>query len=125
LEVTDEVRTLHITADIFDSFFRHLGALLHDDQIVLEHQFWALVAQCVRRYQADYPALNERFTRFDLLAPTYKRLCLNRLQLNNARQMLELNAPVDSFQYGTDLTNPLVPVSPRSVDEPRAPEPTL
>ncbi|MEM6787809.1 MAG: IucA/IucC family protein [Myxococcota bacterium] len=107
LECSDDVRLLHLTADVFDSFFRHLGALLEADGIITTGGFWGLVGDTIRRYQSQHPELSARFARFDLFRPKWQRLCLNRLQLKNARQMLELSAPVASFQYGTDLDNPL------------------
>jgi hypothetical protein len=44
-----------------------------------------------------------------LFAPTFSRNCLNRLQLRNNRQMVDLNAaePVDSLQMIGTLQNPI------------------
>jgi siderophore synthetase component len=109
LTVPEEVMTLVIFTDVFDCVFRFLVRILHEHLGFAETRFWALVAECILNYQRSQPDLAERFRRWDLFAPTFIRNCLNRLQLANNRQMVDLNAaePVDSLKFAGTLENPI------------------
>ncbi|HEV2781565.1 MAG TPA: IucA/IucC family protein [Actinophytocola sp.] len=78
---------------------RHLG--------VGEDEFWALVREPITAYRRRFPELAERFAWFDLLAPTFGRVALNREQLlgGGFHDRSERDAEFD-VMYGT-LTNPL------------------
>ena len=69
--------------------------------------FWAVVRDCAHHYQASTPELAERFARYDLFAPTFALSCLNRLQLRDNRQMVDLTDPAGSLQLHGELANPL------------------
>jgi siderophore synthetase component len=103
--------TLGIFTDVFDCVFRFLVQILHEHAHYPQARFWRSVADCIRTYQAEQPQLAAKFRRYDLFAPTFARNCLNRLQLRNNRQMIDLNAaePVDSLQMIGVLQNPLAP----------------
>ena len=75
--------------------------------------FWAGVAGCVRDYQASMPELADRFRRYDLFTPRFGRSCLNRLQLRNTRQMVDLDDPdpAAGLQFAGTLANPLASAS--------------
>jgi len=109
LRVPEEVMTLGIFTDVFDCVFRFLTPILQEQAGYPEQRFWALVAECIHEYQREHPALAAKFRRYDLFAPTFIRNCLNRLQLRNNRQMVDLNAPdpVDSLQMVGVLQNPI------------------
>ncbi|MCG8388904.1 MAG: hypothetical protein MJA30_25350, partial [Cytophagales bacterium] len=47
--------------------------------------------------------------RYDLFAPEFTLSCLNRLQLRNHKQMLDLADPVGSLQFAGTLKNPIAP----------------
>ncbi|MEM6532143.1 MAG: IucA/IucC family siderophore biosynthesis protein [Myxococcota bacterium] len=111
LEVDDTVRTSHILADVFDSFLRFLADVFDREQQLTAEHFWQTVRECVQRYQADHPELDSRFARFDLFVPSFERLCLNRMQLKNNVQMLNLADPVASFQFADALDNPIADVA--------------
>ncbi|MFI7006945.1 IucA/IucC family protein [Streptomyces sp. NPDC050145] len=106
-EVPDDMKLLSIFTDVFDCFFRFLAANLVTDGVLDEDTFWAAVAECVREYQESTPQLAEKFARFDLFAPTFALSCLNRLQLRNNEQMVDLADPSGALQLVGDLANPI------------------
>lgn len=105
--VPEALRTLSIFTDVFDGFFRYLAQILARDAGYDEARFWARVASSVRRYRAEHPELADRMARFDLFAPTFAHSCLNRLQLRNNQQMVDLSDPAGSLQLAGSLTNPI------------------
>lgn len=103
----DALKTDYIFTDIFDGFFRHLSAVLEDQGLMKEQEFWALVAEVTKAYQAEHPQNFDKYQRYDLFRPVMVRNCFNRLQLRNNRQMLDLLDPEKSFRFGTPMANPL------------------
>lgn len=114
LRVPEEVMTLAIFTDVFDGVFRFLAQILNDHVQYPEERFWRVMAQTIRSYESEHPALASEFRRHDLFAPTFPRNCLNRLQLRNHRMMVDLNAvdPVDSLQFAGTLANPIAGLAP-------------
>ncbi|MFE6890385.1 IucA/IucC family protein [Streptomyces sp. NPDC057694] len=106
-DVPDDMKLLSIFTDVFDCFFRFLAANLVTDGVVDEDTFWAAVADCVRDYQASAPQLADKFARFDMFAPSFALSCLNRLQLRNNEQMVDLADPSGALQLVGDLDNPI------------------
>ncbi|MYT71455.1 MULTISPECIES: IucA/IucC family siderophore biosynthesis protein [unclassified Streptomyces] len=106
-DVPDDMKLLSIFTDVFDCFFRFLAANLVGDGVVDEDTFWAAVADCVRDYQASAPQLADKFDRFDMFAPSFALSCLNRLQLRNNEQMVDLSDPSGALQLVGDLDNPI------------------
>lgn len=96
-----------IFTDVFDCFFRYLSATLHETNTLHEDRFWSLVAECIRTYQAEHREYADKYQRYDFFADRFVRNCLNRLQLINNQQMLDLLNPEDSLQYIGELENPL------------------
>ncbi len=66
---------------LFVCHFRYLAPLCHEHLGVGEDEFWALAGDEVLRYQKRFPELADRFSRFDVLAPDFARVCLNRERL--------------------------------------------
>ena len=62
------------------------------------------MADCVRDYEASVPHLAGRY---DLFTETFALSCLNRLQLRDSRQMVDLQDPAGSLQLVGTLDNPL------------------
>lgn len=61
---------------------RYLAELLEDELGYRERDFWAAARAALDGYQQRFaPALEERFALFDLDAPTFVKLCLNRVRL--------------------------------------------
>ncbi|MGI5244088.1 IucA/IucC family protein [Dactylosporangium sp. CA-139066] len=108
-EVPEPIRLLSIFTDVFDGFFRYLSATLAAAGVLEEEAFWRTVAGCAADYRASVPALAGRFERYDLFAPTFALSCLNRLQLRNNRQMVDLADPSAALQLVGTLPNPLAP----------------
>ncbi|GAA1896054.1 desferrioxamine E synthetase DesD [Streptomyces sodiiphilus] len=105
--VPDEIKPLSLFTDVFDCFFRFLGATLDEAGVLAEDDFWATVAGCVRDYQRSAPHLADRFDRYDLFAETFPLSCLNRLQLRNNRQMVDLQDPTSAIRLAGSLENPI------------------
>ncbi|WP_199040357.1 IucA/IucC family protein [Glycomyces salinus] len=106
-EVPDDVRTLSILTDVVDCFLRFLSALLHTDGVLDESEFWRIAAAAVKDYQAAHPELGAEFDRFPLFADSFTLSCLNRLQLKNNQQMVNLENQEESLIYAGKLDNPL------------------
>lgn len=109
--VPEDEKVLCVFADVFDSFLRHLNAILATEGIGDEETFWRTVAECVSAYTESVPHLADRH---DLFAPEFALSCLNRLQLRNNQQMVDLADPSAALQFVGTLANPLAPYAPRS-----------
>ncbi|MFF2845616.1 IucA/IucC family protein [Streptomyces sp. NPDC058001] len=107
VEVPDDKKLLSIFTDVFDCFFRFLSAQLAVAGVMTEETFWRTVARCVSDYQDARPELADRFKQYDLFAPEFELSCLNRLQLRDNRQMVDLADPSGALQFAGTLTNPL------------------
>lgn len=98
-----EVQSLSILTDVVDGVLRFVAEILDDDGVLAEGTFWSLVADCVREHALDHP----RAARLDLLRPAFEHSCLNRLQLRNTLQMVDLADPAGSLIVAGRLENPL------------------
>lgn len=107
VEVPEDKKLLSIFTDVFDCFFRFLAANLAADGVLTEDAFWETVAEITREYQKANPQLAEKFERYDMFAPDFALSCLNRLQLRNNRQMVDLADPSGALQLVGRLENPL------------------
>ena len=113
--VPEDVRTLSIFTDLFDLIFRYVAPILARDCGYDEYRFWQRVAACITRYQNTHPEYRDKYASYDLFAPDFTRSCLNRLQLANNRQMLDLADPTASLQFHGRLTNPIGPGAHESI----------
>lgn len=107
VEVPEELKVLSIFTDLFDCIFRFMAAILDEQGGFPESRFWQLVAECVHDYQGAHPQLADKFHRHDLFAPEFTRSCLNRLQLANNQQMIDLADPAGNLQFHGTLINPI------------------
>ncbi|WP_345701887.1 IucA/IucC family siderophore biosynthesis protein [Kitasatospora terrestris] len=107
--VPDELKLLSVFTDVFDCFFRYLSALLDEAGVLDEEAFWRTVAACAADYRDSVPHLAEKFERFDLFAAEFPLSCLNRLQLRDNRQMVDLADPSAALQLVGTLRNPIAP----------------
>ncbi|MGW3631818.1 IucA/IucC family protein [Streptomyces sp. NPDC005122] len=107
VEVPEDTKLLSIFTDVFDCFFRFLAANLADEGILDEDVFWRTVAESVREYQDATPELADKFAQYDLFAPEFALSCLNRLQLRDNRQMVDLTDPSGALQLVGTLRNPI------------------
>ena len=107
VKVPEDYKILGIFIDIFDGVFRHMSDILQSNGCCNEQVFWALVALSVKRYQQENSALAEKFRRYDFFADRFKHSCLNRLQLKNNLQMVNLSDPAGGLTIADDLANPV------------------
>ncbi|MGY0059130.1 IucA/IucC family protein [Streptomyces sp. LZ34] len=107
VEVPEDKKLLSIFTDVFDCFLRFLSGILVTDGLLEEETFWRTVAECISDYQASVPELAEKFERYDMFAPDFALSCLNRLQLRNNQQMLDLQDPAGALQLIGTLENPI------------------
>ncbi|KOX04914.1 IucA/IucC family protein [Micromonospora sp. NRRL B-16802] len=107
VEVPDDTKLLTIFTDVIDCFLRHLNAVLVEAGVLPEGDFWRTVAACASDYFDTVPHLAERVRHYDLFAPEFTLSCLNRLQLRNNKQMIDLADPSAALQFVGTLTNPL------------------
>lgn len=98
-----EKRALSIFTDVYDGVFRHLAAILDTDGVLPAREFWSLVAESVDRYGAEHP---DRRLPHDWWATTFRHSCLNRLQLRNTLEMVDLGDQSSSLIYAGTLWNP-------------------
>ncbi|SEC89334.1 Siderophore synthetase component [Streptomyces misionensis] len=106
-DVPEDERLLSVFTDVFDCFFRFLAALLAAEGVLTEDEFWRTVARTTRAYQEANPGLADRFRRYDVFAPEFALSCLNRLQLRDNRQMVDLADPSGALQLVGTLRNPI------------------
>lgn len=118
VELPEEIRrvrtggdpVLSVFTDVFDSFFRFLAPLLDAEDLLAEKDFWDIVVARLLDYRAEYPEFAQRFDELGLFAPSFPLSCLNRLQLRNNQQMLDLTDQSGGLLYAGDLENPLAQV---------------
>ncbi|MDG4824038.1 GNAT family N-acetyltransferase [Asanoa sp. WMMD1127] len=104
IDVSDDVKALALHTDVLDGFLRHLAGILDGDGVLPWDRFWALVADCVDAHAADHPDLRGRL---DLARPEFAHSCLNRLQLRNTLQMVDLTDQAGSLIFAGTLANPI------------------
>lgn len=107
IDMKEPLKILCIFNDVFQFYFRFLSAILSESKTLSEEDFWSCVADCIAQYQEDQPHLKEQFKKYDLFATEFDSCCLNRLQLRNNKQMLDLADPIDSLQFVGKLKNPV------------------
>ncbi|WP_369372831.1 GNAT family N-acetyltransferase [Promicromonospora sp. Populi] len=101
--VSDDEKALAIFTDVFDGVLRHLSGILAEDGVLGEDRFWALVAETIDRHATEHPDLR---TGIDLRTERFAHSCLNRLQLRNTLQMVDLANQSESLIYAGTLANP-------------------
>lgn len=106
-DVPEDMKLLSVLTDVFDCFFRFLAAGLATEGVLDEETFWRTVAACVRGYQEAVPQLADKFERYDMFTEDFALSCLNRLQLRDNRQMVDLDDPAGALQLTGRLRNPI------------------
>ncbi|MGO2327796.1 GNAT family N-acetyltransferase [Glutamicibacter arilaitensis] len=115
VELPEEIRrvrtggdpVLSVFTDVFDSFFRFLAPLLDAEGLISEEEFWKSVVGRLLDYRDRHPEFTERFDELGLFAQSFPLSCLNRLQLRNNQQILDLTDQSGGLLYAGDLENPL------------------
>jgi siderophore synthetase component len=107
VEVPDNFKLLGIFIDVFDGVLRHINHVLVENHCCTEDQFWGAVADCVYDYQDAHPERAAKYTHYDMFVPEFLHSCLNRLQLGNNVQMVNLADPASSLKMAGNLVNPI------------------
>ncbi|WP_405817010.1 IucA/IucC family siderophore biosynthesis protein [Streptomyces sp. NBC_01390] len=107
VDVPEEKKLLSVFTDVFDCFFRFLAANLATEGVLTEDDFWRTVAEVTHAYQEANPQLADKFRQYDMFAPEFALSCLNRLQLRNNKQMVDLADPAGALQLIGNLKNPI------------------
>ncbi|MER6673078.1 IucA/IucC family siderophore biosynthesis protein [Streptomyces sp. NPDC000983] len=107
VDVPEGTKLLSIFTDVFDCFFRFLASNLAAEGVLTEDGFWRTVAEVTREYQDSVPELADKFRQYDMFAPEFALSCLNRLQLRNNQQMVDLSDPAGALQLIGTLKNPI------------------
>jgi siderophore synthetase component/RimJ/RimL family protein N-acetyltransferase len=107
VDVPEELKLLSVFTDVFDCIFRFISAILDESGTLPEEKFWQAVANCVKEYQQAHPQLASKFERYDMFTPEFTRSCLNRLQLANNQQMINLSDPAENLKFAGTLVNPI------------------
>ncbi|MET8562564.1 IucA/IucC family siderophore biosynthesis protein [Streptomyces flaveolus] len=107
VEIPEDKKLLSVFTDVFDCFFRFLAARLAAEGVLEEDGFWRTVAEVTREYQEANPELADKFRRYDMFAPEFALSCLNRLQLRDNKQMVDLADPSGALQLVGTLKNPI------------------
>lgn len=107
VSVPEHVKLLSIFSDVFDGILRYVAQILLEQAGYVEARFWQRVAECLLQYRDGQPALRAKLARYDLFAPSFPRSCLNRLQLANNQQMIDLSDPAKNLRFAGSLPNPV------------------
>ncbi|WP_314038641.1 GNAT family N-acetyltransferase [Dietzia sp. CH92] len=124
--VDAETAALSIQTDVMDGVLRHLAAILDTAGALDAEAFWDETRRCLEvlapgggddgsgEGEGDGSGEGDdgevhRPTWEALLAERFKHSCLNRLQLRNTKQMVDLTDQAGSLQFAGTLANPLVP----------------
>jgi siderophore synthetase component len=123
--VDDEEKALAIFTDVYDGVLRHLSGILAEDGVLGEDRFWALVAETIDRHAAEHPDVvtgpgTGPGPGIDLRAERFAHSCLNRLQLRNTLQMVDLTNQSESLIYAGSIANPAGRQAAGPADRPAA-----
>lgn len=106
VDVPASFRTKPIFTQLFDGIFRFIAAILVEEELLDEQQFWQLVAAAIHTYQQQHPALHAKFVQYDLFAATIDPDALNRMQILNSRKLRDRANPFDVPSIG-EINNPI------------------
>jgi siderophore synthetase component len=84
---------------------RYLSEVFEDALGLPEATFWASAATALHDYQDRFPELDDRFALFDLDAPAFVKLCLNRVRIFERGYADDAERPIASASGWID--NPL------------------
>ncbi|GAA1490405.1 GNAT family N-acetyltransferase [Brachybacterium sacelli] len=106
--VDGDEKALSIFTDVFDGVLRHLSGILAADGLLSAGTFWQVVAEVLDGYEAEHPGTARGLAGdVDLRAESFAHSCLNRLQLRNTLQMVDLGDQASSLLYAGRMDNPV------------------
>lgn len=100
-------RALAIHTDVLDGVLRFVAAILDADGALPEADFWRICRDVVTAHAADHPELAREAAEIDLLRPYFAHSCLNRLQLRNATEMVDITDQESSLLFAGEMPNPI------------------
>ncbi|MFN3601347.1 MAG: GNAT family N-acetyltransferase [Dietzia sp.] len=109
--VDAETAALSIHTDVMDGVLRHLAAICDEAGVLPASEFWDETRLCLQTMAGsggDPGEIDEAMWQA-LFAPRFQHSCLNRLQLRDTRQMVDLTDQAGSLQFAGTLVNPLAP----------------
>lgn len=116
-ECPEDVKALAVHTDVMDGVLRYVAAILAEDGLLDDAGFWAVAREVVEDHLTSHPELSAAAERYDLLRPTFRRSCLNRLQLRNTLEMVDISDQAESLIFSGELDNPLARPTPVSLAE--------
>lgn len=106
--VPGDEKALSVFTDMFDGVLRHLSGILDVDGLLPAGQFWSLVAEVLDRYESDHPEHARGVSGdVDLRSESFAHSCLNRLQLKNTKQMVDIGNQAESLLFAGTMPNPV------------------
>lgn len=115
IPLPESMEILSIFTDVFDGILRYLAPALIETGDITETAFWQAVADVFidyRRAMANDDAIQQRIREHDPFVGEFANSCLNRLQLKNNKQMVDLADPGSSLQLIGTLPNPVAQFRP-------------
>ncbi|WP_217987072.1 GNAT family N-acetyltransferase [Dietzia natronolimnaea] len=131
--VDAETAALSIHTDVMDGVLRHLAAICDEAGVLPATEFWEETRRCllalvdgggdVAAPDGDGDGVDSAIWHA-IVAPRFRHSCLNRLQLRDTRQMVDLTDQAGSLQFAGTLANPLAvdPLAPVPSDAAERPE---
>lgn len=105
--VDPETAALSVHTDVMDGVLRHLAGILDTAGVLAAEAFWDETRLCLRAVGGTG---SHGPTLAALFASRFEHSCLNRLQLRNTRQMVDLTDQAGSLQFAGYLDNPIARV---------------
>ncbi|WP_152347364.1 GNAT family N-acetyltransferase [Brevibacterium sp. CFH 10365] len=106
--VPGDEKALSVFTDMFDGVLRHLSGILDADGLLPADRFWATVAETLDDYETEHPDTAHGVSGdVDLRAEHFAHSCLNRLQLKNTKQMVDIGNQAESLLYAGTMPNPV------------------
>ncbi|PWH05431.1 siderophore synthetase [Brachybacterium endophyticum] len=106
--VPGDEKALSIFTDVFDGVLRHLSGILDADGLLDAQSFWRLVARSLDAYESRHPGQARGLAGdVDLRSGAFAHSCLNRLQLRNTLQMVDIGNQAESLLYAGTMPNPV------------------
>lgn len=110
--VDAETAALGVHTDVMDGVLRHLSAILDQAGMLDAHEFWMLARDRMLSLKERERADELHHDTWEaLFARTFKHSCLNRLQLRDTREMVNLTDQAGSLQFAGALDNPVSDVA--------------
>lgn len=106
VKVPEALKTRPLFTQVFDSIFRFIAAMLHEQGGYTENEFWKAVADTIQEYQRQFPELAHKYEKYDLFVQEITPDALNRMQILDNKKLRNRDNPFDVPSAGV-LVNPV------------------